>query len=213
MGLIIPKGTEYSAMYTVTDMDSATDWTGSVKLYTTYPGTPLLSKELVYNQAENNLGLVIDLDDLSAIAAGMYEMVATIASVTAGVNVNKLDYVTILAAGSLTSAPMTVIKMTILKLDGTPSGREVRTLINGLDGASVQLAWEGISVTASHPVADEVSGVIVGIEIINAKTNAAGYAQLAVIKGQTVTVSCPAFGKSITVDTTGFDEIDLSSYF
>lgn len=74
-------------------------------------------------------------------------------------------------------------------------------------------SWKGVSLTASTPLAYNIGTDIVGNESLSTITNESGYAQLAVIKGSTVTVTCPSFGKSITVDTTGLDTIDLSTYF
>lgn len=215
MSVVMTKGEDFNGQYTVTDMASASDWAGTVELYADYPNTSaLLTKTLVYDQLIPALVLTIPLGDLQSIPAGMYALVAQINSATLGVSVNKLDYATLLAAGSVTSEPMTMLTMTLIKSDGTPAGKEIRTLTPNGDGTmSAAISWEGVNVTISNPVADAVSGKVVDTEILTVRTDPAGYAQAAVIKGMTVNVSCPYFGKQVTVDTTGYDTIDLSSYF
>lgn len=215
MSVIMTKGEDFVAQYSVTDMASASDWVGTVGMYSDYPNSSaLLTKTLVYDPLVPALVLTIPLGDLQDIPAGMYALVANISSVTLSVSVNKLDYATLLAAGSILSEPMTMLTMTLIKSDGTPAGKETRTLKPNGDGTmSAAIAWEGVSVTISNSAADAISGKVVDTETITVKTDPAGYAQAAVIKGMIVNVSCPYFGKSITVDTTGHDTIDLSSYF
>ncbi len=107
-----------------------------------------------------------------------------------------------------------LLTATILKIDGTPAGYATRDLVPSGDGTVTLVdGWKGVQVRASRTPADAVGGKIVGTEAVMTTTDANGYAQLSVVKGQTVTVTCPSFGKSVTVDTTGLDTIDLSSYF
>ena len=80
-------------------------------------------------------------------------------------------------------------------------------------GLRMVTRWKGAQVKATIAAAFNSGTDIIGTETVTTETNAAGYAQLAVIKGSTVTVTCPSFGKSVTVDTTGLDTIDLSTYF
>ena len=108
----------------------------------------------------------------------------------------------------------TTLTMTLLKIDGTPAGYATQDLVTAGDGTSTLVdGWRGVQVRASRTPADAVNGVIVGTEAVTATTDATGYASLEVVKGQTVTVTCPSFGKSVTVDTTDLDTVDLSSYF
>lgn len=109
--------------------------------------------------------------------------------------------------------PMTTITMTIAKIDGTPAGEATKTLQNTATGSVIINSWKGVKVTATHPTAYNIDNDIIGTEVITTETNASGYAQLAVIKGSTVTVTCPSFGKSVTIDTIGLDTIDLSTFF
>jgi len=214
MSVSIAKGSSFSGYYASPDVGIFTDWYGAVDVYTSYPSsTSVLSKTLSFDSNTKRLNFTFTTEELNNIDSGLLYLVSNIESIDASISIDKMDYVTLTSATTVTAQPMTTITMTIAKIDGTPAGKETRTLTNTVDGAIVALSWDGVTVTASHPVADEVTGVIVGTETVSTKTNAAGYAQLAVIKGQTVTITCPSFGKSVTVDTTGLDEIDLSSYF
>ena len=215
MSIVMTKGVDFSGQYTVSGIEGASDWVGSASLYADYPhSSAFLTKQLVYNGTIPAMILSIPLGDLLDIPAGMYQMVATISSATLDISVNKLDYVTLLAAGNLSSEPVTLLTMTVLKSDGTPAGKETKTLVNNGDGTtSIALSWDGVQVTINNAVADEVSGNIINTEPIVVRTDAAGYAQAAVLRGMTVKVSCPYFGKTIDVDTTGQETIDLSQFF
>lgn len=213
MSIVITKGSSFSGFYSAPDIGVFEDWAGSVAIYTSYPaGQVKLSAPLVFDSITKRLNFALSVADVDALDTGMLYFVSSIFSDESGISVEKIDYVTVVSA-SVTSVPMTTLTMTIAKIDGTPAGKETRTLTNTVDGAVVTLGWDGVQVTASHPVADEISGAIIGTETISTKTNAAGYAQLAVIKGSTVTVSCPSFGKTVEVNTTGLDTIDLSTHF
>lgn len=212
MSIVIAKGNDFSGQYTQAVIATATDWTGTVKVYSSYPGTAIFSVDLTMSGDGSKLLFTLPADDILNLNAGVYAIVGNIVSNTLDINTYRVDYITIQNA-DISGQPTTVITMTILKVDGSPAGSVARTLVNSVDGATAVSSWRGVSVTASHQVADEISGVIIGTETVSTETNAAGYAQLSVIKGQTVIVSCPSFGKNITVDTTGHDTIDLSSYF
>ena len=73
--------------------------------------------------------------------------------------------------------------------------------------------WKGATVTATISRADILSGKIVIVDKVTAVSNEQGYFELYVLQGLDITVSCPSFGKSVTVDTAGLDTIDLSTFF
>lgn len=211
MAIVLQKGKPYSVDYTSVDFPIlTTDWSGDVSIYKTYPGTKVASYPLAL--AGNTLQLRLSIADILNLSDGVYSFVATMTNSILGCSISSLDYATVVPI-SVSSADKTTISMTIAKSDGTPAGKETQELVNTDTGTTIVLGWKGVTVTASHAVANEMSGSIIGTETISTETNAAGYAQLAVIKGSTVTISCPAFGKTVTVDTTGLDTVDLSSYF
>lgn len=213
MNIVVKKGEAKSGYYSNTSIALATDWVGTCKLYKAYPGTASISKDLVFNLAEQRLDWSWLSADFASLDSGLYYMVGAVSSATLGVSVDKTDYLTLLDAAAITDDPITTLTMTIGKFDGTPAGRATQELVNTDTGTTIVLGWKGVTVTVSHPVADEVSGVILGTETVSRETNAAGFVQFEVVKGQTVVVSCPSFGKTVTVDTTGLDTIDLSSHF
>lgn len=210
MNILVKKGDPYHGKYTATEIALATDWTGTASVYRSYPGTAIFSKPLTL--VSNELHFTFDIADILNLDAGVYYVVGNFVSAALGVDTSSMDNMTVTAA-EISGMPMTTISMTIAKVDGTPAGREARIPVNEGGSMTTILGWQGVTVTASHPAADEITGIVIGTEMISTETNAAGYAQMSVIKGQTVTVSCPAFGKSVTVDTTGLDSIDLSSHF
>lgn len=109
--------------------------------------------------------------------------------------------------------PLCRISGTILTVTGQPVGKASTTPVMVDGNATIVSSWTGVAVTAQHAAADTMSGKIIGADKVQTSTNDQGYFELFVIKGVTATVSCPSFGKTITVDTTGHDTIDLSSYF
>lgn len=211
MSIILQKGKPKTLQYTSADFPVLdVNWTGSVSFYTAYPGTAIVTFPLAL--IGNSLQLSLEPEDILNLVDGLYYMVCTVTNESIGYSASFVDYATVVARNAVDSLK-TIISMTIAKIDGSPAGKETRELVNTTTGTTIVLGWKGVAVTASHPVADQVTGTIIGTETISTETNAAGYAQLAVIKGQTVTVACPSFGKTVTVDTTGLDSVDLSSYF
>lgn len=211
MATVWTKGQSFSASYDSAEYPVLSDdWTGTAELFAQNRTTATDSWTLT--RSGNVMLLNIPVEDINSLELGVYQLKALFTSSVLGISVGTLEYVTVVGAATVGGA-MTTLTMTISKIDGTPTGRETRTLVNTSTGTQIVLGWQGVTVTASHPVADELTGVIIGTETISTTTNAAGYAQLSVIKGQTVTVSCPSFGKTVTIDTTGQDTIDLSSYF
>jgi hypothetical protein len=127
----------------------------------------------------------------------------------------------IVLGGFLGMTYSTAPVITMCKLFGTletPAGAvpgTAGTALSNSASGSVILAdtWNGVTVTASISVADASSGKIVTVDKITRTTNDKGYFELYVIQGLTVTVSCPSFGKSVVVPTTGLTSIDLSTFF
>lgn len=102
---------------------------------------------------------------------------------------------------------------TIEKPDGTPTGVNSSSLANSTGGLVLQSVWKGVDVRASISVANVDAGKVVSVEPLITTTNAAGYFELYVLRGLTVTVTCPSFGKSVSIDTTGLAEKDISTLF
>lgn len=212
MSIVVQKGNAKSLQYTQAVIATATDWTGTASVYSSYPGTAIFSVDLKLSDGGTKLTCTLPADQILNLDAGVYSVVVNLKSTTLDIDTYRIDYMTVTDM-LISDQPMTKLFMTIGKRDGTPAGRSTRSLVNTSNGAIVQLGWEGISVTATYPVAETIDGTIWGIEKTATKTNAAGYAELFVLTGSVPTVSCPAFGKSVTVDTTGLDTIDLSTFF
>ena len=211
MSIIWNKGSGFNAAFSSTDFPTLSDdWTGSVSLYTTFPGTATLTKALV--RVGNAMTLSMTMAEILSLDTGPYSLSATFTNTVLGVSISSVDYVTVSA---FNGSPATMCKLfgTILKADGTPAGGEGKSLSNTVNGVAIALSWAGVTVTVSSPIADANSGDIIGVEKLETTTNAAGYFERYIIQGLTVTVTCPSFGKSVTVDTTGLDTIDLSTFF
>jgi len=211
MSIILKKGLAYSATFASTDFPSLTsDWVGNVSMYLVYPGTAVYTKALV--RTSDKMTLSIPVEDITNRTTGVYYFVSTISNPILGVTITSVDYATVTDA-AVVGGDYCIISTTIAKIDGSAAGRETRTIASTVGGLDTQLGWAGVTVTASHAIADTISGIIIGTESISTTTNAAGYAQLSVIKGTTVTISCSSLSQSITIDTTGLDTVDLSESF
>ena len=212
MSVILKKGEDYTALYSSNDYPTLdTDWAATTSFYLDYPGgTTVFSKGLT--RTASNFVLNLTAGEILNLDAGVYSMVTTCTNAVIGVELTGIEYATVTET-VISSQPMTTITMTIGKMDGTPTGSATKTLANQNGTATVVNGWKGVKVTATQQTAYNIGTDIIGVESISTETNAAGYAELSVIKGSTVTVSCPAFGKSVTVDTTGLDTIDLSTFF
>jgi hypothetical protein len=213
MSIVVQKGNGFTGSYTASEIATAIDWTGTVSVYATYPGGAVIfSKTLALSTDGTKLEFVFSPADILNLDAEVYSVAGHLLSTSLGVDTYRLDYMTI-TDPSVISADMTLLTMTLAKIDGTPPGEAIKTLQNTPTGSTIINGWRGVTVTARQEDAYNIGTEIIGTEDISATTNAVGYAQLAVIKGTTVTVSCPSFGKTVTVDTTGHDTIDLSTYF
>ncbi len=207
----IIKGQSFTADFTSADFPVLSDdWTATADLVA--DGASAATLSYVLSRVGNAMRIYMPVADVNNLEAGLYKFIAEFANPSIGLTLTSSTLVTVAPAAAM-GGSQTTITMTIAKIDGSPAGKETRELVNTDDGTQIVLGWKGVTVTASHPVADEVTGVIIGTETVSTTTNAAGYAQLSVIKGQTVTISCPSFGKSVTIDTTGLDSIDLSTHF
>lgn len=227
MSIVVTKGNSFSGQYTQAVIATATDWTGTASVYSSYPGTAIFSVDLTLSGDGTKLLFTLPADQILNLDAGVYSVVGNLKSTTLDIDTYRIDYMTVTEAVA-SDQPMTTITMTIAKIDGTPTGKATKTLNNyqppsyqdengvtviSLPTVTIVNGWKGVTVTARVEDAFNIGTDIIGTESISTETNAAGYAELSVIKGSTVTVSCPAFGKSVTVDTTGLDTIDLSTFF
>lgn len=212
MSIVVQKGNGFSGQYTQDVIATTTDWTGTAAVYSSYPGTAIFSDDLELSGDGTKLLFTLPADQILNLDAGVYSVVGNLKSTALDIDTYRIDYMTVTDT-VISDQPMTKLFMTIGKRDGTPAGRSIHSLANTANGAVVRIGWEGISVTATYQVAETIDGIIWGIEKTDTKTNAAGYAELFVLTGSVPTVSCPAFGKSVTVDTTGLDTIDLSTFF
>jgi len=212
MSIVVQKGNAFSGQYTQAVIATATDWTGTAAVYASYSGTAIFSVDLTISGDGTKLLFTLPADDILNLDAGTYSIIGNLKSTTLDIDTYRQDYMTVTDV-VISDQPMTVITMTIAKIDGTPTGVGTQSLTNTVDGVVVVQGWKGVQVRAAVTDAFNIGTDIIGTETVSTETNAAGYAQLAVIKGSTVTVSCPSFGKTVTVDTTGLDTIDLSSFF
>lgn len=221
MSIILNKGSGYSAEYTTTDFvllgsgdvgyGLGNDlWVGALSLYTTYPGVPNYSKAM--SRLGTALILNIPNSDILNLVNGTYTAVASITNAALGQQIIMVDYATVIPV-NLSASSMCKIYGTIEKLNGTPTGASSSSLVNSTDGLALQSTWKGVEVRVSISVADVDAGKVVSIEPVTTTTNAAGYFELYVLRGLTVTVTCPSFGKSVVIDTTGLAEKDISTLF
>jgi hypothetical protein len=210
MSIVLPKGQGFNAEFTSINYPVLdTNWTGSVSLYTTYPGTATFTKALT--KVGNKFTLALTIGEILNLDAGVYSFVVTFSNTPLGIEINQLEYVTVSDTSAFT-APMTKLFITLSKSDATPAGKQTKSLTNTVNGAVVTLGWEGLTIKIRHPVAKAVSGVVIDTEVVTMQTNQAGYAEIYEIRGQTVIVDCPGIDRPIQVDTTGLDAVDLSAY-
>jgi hypothetical protein len=208
MAIILTKGSTYSANFSSSDYPALTsDWTGEAKFYLTFPGTAALTKTLT--RVDNAMALSLTLEDIMALTNGTYSMVITLTNAVISVTIQTLYYVTVVAVPTLT-VDMCKIFGTVIKTDTSAAGSEklIMAMVNGtLTSVST---WNGVQITVKSASASVVDADVVGIEQLTTLTSNAGYFEVYVIRGLTVTVSCSSFGKSITVDTTGHTTFDIS---
>ena len=209
MNMLLQKGSDYNATYASADYPTlSSDWTGSVSFYSSYPGTPVFTKALTI--ASNKFVLYLTSGEILNLPVGGYTVVATFINTVIGASMDSAEYATVLAVNT-SSLTMCKIFGTIIKPDGSPTGSETQLISNTPTGVKITLGWTGLQVRASVPVADVISGEVVGVENAVTTTNAVGYFELYVIQGLTVNVSCTALGSQVSVNTTGHTSIDISS--
>jgi hypothetical protein len=213
MSFVLQKGSEYNAEYASTDFPTLdANWSGTVSLYLTYPtGTATLVKTLT--RVGNKFTLNLTVGEILNLQETTYAVITSITNPVLGVTVSSLEYATVVPVVGGTPKTMCIISMTILKSDGTPAGKSATALQNTSTGTQVISSWDGVKVTATYTPASNIGTDIIGIEPISTFTNASGYAQLAVIQGLTVNITCPSLGVSTPVNTTGETAIDLSDFF
>jgi len=216
MSILLRKGQGYNAEYASTDYPVlSSDWTGDISLYTVYPGIARFTKALT--RSDNKMMLALDAGDISGLDAGVYYFASTIKNSVTGLSITSVNFATVTDL-TIASGPMCRIFVTVAKADGTPAGKQTKTLVNAaLPGKTssmqVVLGWAGVPLSADHLMVDLISGCVIGTERISTTTNAAGYGELNVVQGVMVRITCPSLGKPVDVDTTGLDAIDISEYF
>lgn len=209
MSTMITKGSSFSGKYTSPAIASATDWTGVVEVYKTYPGTLLSSVPLTLNSAELHFVLAPTVTGL--LDRGGYIFVMHTMSASLGVDTYRMDYFTVVMP-RLSMSPFCTVFGSIEKGDGSPPGVAVSSLMPTAQGLVLTPTWKGIPVTGAIPVNIVDGERIVSTESITVETDATGYFELDIIRGVTVKLSCSAFSGVITIDTTGLDEIDVSEF-
>lgn len=213
MSLTVQKGNSFLGAYSSPSMIESDNWGGTVSLYATYPGgSSLATIALDYDTVANQLKFTIPAATILNLGIGSYTLVSTLTSSVLGISITKINYLSITDPVA-TDQPMTRLTMTIAKVDATPVGQQTKILTNTVDGMVVNYGWKGVKVVISHPSANNIGTDIIGVDAVTVETDAAGFALVDVIKGSIVTVACPSFGKSVTVDTAGLDTIDLSEFF
>jgi hypothetical protein len=117
-------------------------------------------------------------------------------------------YTTVATAGDLCK-----IYGLLKDIQGEPVGAASTTLdiTNGV--TSLTPAWNGVQVTATITTADAISGAVITTERVSVSTNESGYFEVYTLQGLAVVLSCPVFGKTLSVDTTGHASIDISTLF
>lgn len=114
---------------------------------------------------------------------------------------------------------MCYVTMTLLKVDGMPVGKPTKTLVNkpSIGGASPYLqlsdSWIGVPVTAKLSLIDNIGDLVITTDVVRTTTDSTGFAQFKVFQGYSITISCTSLGSAVTIDTTGLDTIDLSTFF
>jgi hypothetical protein len=211
MTIMIEKGSSYTTDYTSTSHPDLTGWTGVAELFTTYPGTAVFAKPLVLATDTSKLTLSLTTSDIFGLAAGAYFLSTTITSPTLE-SYGLLEYVTLTEVLTF-SGPMCKLFLTVAKRDGTPAGVATKMLTNNATGAQLVPGWAGVRISISTALPGVVGGTVLDTETVAVTTNIAGYAEVYVIQGETVTVSGPTLGAAITVNTTGHSSIDLSTLF
>lgn len=102
----------------------------------------------------------------------------------------------------------------LVDITADPVGTIGSTLVPVPGGVPVVApTWKGVEVTAALTIADAWSGKVVTIDQVSSITNELGYFEVKVIQGLTVVVTCPVFGKAVSVDTTGLTSVDISTFF
>lgn len=101
----------------------------------------------------------------------------------------------------------------LLTPDGLPVGAASSDLIQGATGLSLKSTWRGETVTAGLTLAGAQGLSVITTDRLTTVTNEHGYFEFHVIQGLTITVSCPSFGKTVSVPTLGLTDIDISTYF
>jgi len=101
----------------------------------------------------------------------------------------------------------------LLSPGGDPVGVPSTNISTTLAGVVTVPAWAGVQIDIAVAAAKASGGKIVGVQKLTTVSNEQGYFEAYVVQGLTVNVTCAAFGKMLTINTTGLTTKDLSTYF
>jgi len=167
MSIIVQKGNNFSGMYTAAEIATATDWTGTVKVYAVYPGgLAVLEKPLVLSTTTLNFSFGVD--DILNLSAGVYSIIGNLVSASLGVDAYRRDQMTVID-NVVSTGDMTTLTMTILKVDGTAAGDEESVLENYVtQPESVIVGYTDEVTSTPDPSAPPKWRAYIGIDVISA---------------------------------------------
>jgi hypothetical protein len=111
MSILLKKGSSYNADYACADYPVLTsDWTGSVSLYTNYPGAATVTKALT--NSGNKMHLAFLVGDILALPSKVYVFVTVISNPVLGITITQMTYATVSDVATFT-VPMCKIFMTL----------------------------------------------------------------------------------------------------
>jgi hypothetical protein len=227
--MILTKGQQYTAQYTTTDFtllasnavgyNLTTDlWTGNVVIYSTYPGTALVTitatptlngSSIIRNGAA--LDLTITALELQGFTDGSYMIVSTISNSNIGVSITRIDNATI-TTGVLSNTTTCKIYGNLRDITTATIGSWKNKIITSGTTSTLTPVWEGTEIRASISTAVGGNGYVYGTTTVKTTTDATGYFEFNVLQGLSVIVKSDAFAAQ-TVLTTGKTSVNLSTYF
>lgn len=213
MSITIRKGEFPTIVLRFPSYPDTTGGSGTITV-SGYGGSPtIFSVALSLHDSNTALAAPFTATEMNLLEAQTaYSCTSDVVLPTYGVNVTHVSTLNVSAETAI-QADMTRLYGKIIKPDGTPAGSMKRVPVATQDGIVLTSVWGGVTITAKHIPSTEFQDSIVGIESVITMSDAAGLFELYVLKGITVAVSCNSFGKTVTVDTTGLDAIDLSDFF
>jgi len=210
MTVALQQGQDFTATYASSQFPTLSDdWAAKIDIYADYPnGSSLFTKNMVRNVNEFDL-LILGVE-LASLLVGPYSFVSTFVNSVTGITIITLDTANV-SPLRISTEPMCKIFGTVIKPDGTAAGQAVITPANPFLGTPEVVNWIGVVVTAAVTPAAANNSDVVDIETISTITNKLGYFEIYVIEGLTAKLTCPVFGETVTVVTTGHTTIDIST--